>query len=579
MSSTHDMNNSFDALTNLLVKTERDRIQRIENRLDDPMLRAKEISQSLAHAISLSVMESNQISRVMEPVIDASLKASVKKNPKAIADVISPALGPGIRKAISSTLMGMIQSLNQVLNHSFSIQGLKWRFQAFKTGKPFAEIVLLNTLVYQVEQIFLIHKESGIVLEHVVSKDVIVQDPDLVSAMLTAIQDFVKDSFSADSQEDLETLRMGSDRSIWIEKGEHALLAAVIRGTPPMDLKYTYRALIEQIHTKSGSSLEHFNGDPLPFSVFREQLKDGLQFQEKKNQQKVSPWLWCILFIVLGFISIWGFNAFVSIQAWNQYLTRLKTQKGLIVISTDKHNGIYTVKGLRDPMAADPQMLLTQQEKNRIIVEGSWLSYYSLDPEFILNRALKILSPPPGVTLSLLSGNTILAQGESSEDWLQTFRTRAITIPGITYFDDSKVQNLDQTQLDLLVDKLATFRIYFQNNSTRLVDGQEEQLSLLVNTIQQIQKIQSALKNYFQITIIGHTDSSGTEKLNLALSRNRAEKIINHLIVQGIHPALLNYSGIGSNIPLIKEHQTADKQYNRAVSFKIFYIDTTKDKG
>ncbi|MCG8620055.1 MAG: hypothetical protein MI802_27870, partial [Desulfobacterales bacterium] len=161
---------SLDALKSLLIQPETDRLAVLENRLDDPMTRANEISRSLPEAVSLSVMEGDRLTRVIQPVIDDSLKESVRKNPKALADAIFPALGPGIRKAITATIMGMIQSLNQVLNHSFSIQGLKWRFEAFRTGRQFAEVVMLNTLVYQVEQIFLVHSDTGIVLEHVVAE-------------------------------------------------------------------------------------------------------------------------------------------------------------------------------------------------------------------------------------------------------------------------------------------------------------------------------------------------------------------------------------------------------------------------
>jgi len=575
MSTTSDPKKSFDTLTNLLLKSEKDKIQQIETRLDDPMLRAQEISQSLPHAISLSVMESDQISRVIEPVIDASLKASVNNNPKAIADAIFPALGPGIRKAISATIMGMIQSLNQVLNHSFTIQGLKWRFEAFKTRRPFAEIVLLNTLLYQVEQIFLIHKESGLVLEHVVSKDAIIQDPDLVSAMLTAIQDFIKDSFSAGSQDDLETLRTGSDRSIWIEQGEHALIAAVIRGTPPMELRNTYKELLEQIHIKAGNTLIDFNGDPLPFAIFREQLKDGLQFKEKTDQKKISLWLWVILLLFFGIAGSLGFNYFLSVQSWHQYLDRVNAQKGLIVLSTHHQNGSYVIKGLRDPLAIDPQNIITDQEKEKFKVETIWQPYYCLEPDFVFERAQTILTPPSTIKLSL-NNDIITATGTASQKWINTFQTQSITIPGIAGYNTNNVQNTDLKNLEPIIKKLVTVRIYFENNSIRLIQGQDEKLSKLIKTIKQIQTIQSKLKNHFQITILGHTDSSGTEKLNLKLSRNRAEKIINHLIVSGINPGFLNASGIGPKAPLIKEEQEADRQFNRAVSFKIFYIDSTQ---
>ena len=55
----------------------------------------------------------------------------------------------------------MMESLNRTVEHSFSWRALAWRWTALRTGKPFAEIVLLNTLEYRVEQVFLVHAESS----------------------------------------------------------------------------------------------------------------------------------------------------------------------------------------------------------------------------------------------------------------------------------------------------------------------------------------------------------------------------------------------------------------------------------
>jgi len=106
---------------------------------------------------------------------------------------------------------------------------LKWRLEAIRTKRSFAEVVLLHTLVYRVEEIFLIHTQSGILLQHVGAEANHGKDPDLVSGMLTAIQEFVKDSFNSQTGEMLDTLRMDGDHSVWIEQGPHAMLAAVIR--------------------------------------------------------------------------------------------------------------------------------------------------------------------------------------------------------------------------------------------------------------------------------------------------------------------------------------------------------------
>ena len=86
--------------------------------------------------------------------------------------------------------------MNQTLGRSFSAQGLKWRLEAWRTGKALREVVLLRTLVYRVEQVFLIHRETGLLLQHVsAGPRRASQDADMVSGMLTAIRDFVQDSF------------------------------------------------------------------------------------------------------------------------------------------------------------------------------------------------------------------------------------------------------------------------------------------------------------------------------------------------------------------------------------------------
>ncbi|MCP4298121.1 MAG: OmpA family protein, partial [Proteobacteria bacterium] len=96
MTSKVPDNQTLNNLKDLLLKPEQNQIQRIEKRLDDPMVRANEISDALPDAVSLSIMHSDKLPRVFQPVIDDSIKVSVQNNPKAIADAIFPALGPGI---------------------------------------------------------------------------------------------------------------------------------------------------------------------------------------------------------------------------------------------------------------------------------------------------------------------------------------------------------------------------------------------------------------------------------------------------------------------------------------------------
>lgn len=109
-----------------------------------------------------------------------------------------------------------LETFNQLLEQSLSPRSIRWRFDAWRTGRKYSEVVLMKTLVYQVEQVFLIHRETSLLLQHVVSKNAIVKDPDMVSSMLSAIQDFMADSFTDESS--LNALRLG-ELSVLIEQG------------------------------------------------------------------------------------------------------------------------------------------------------------------------------------------------------------------------------------------------------------------------------------------------------------------------------------------------------------------------
>jgi OOP family OmpA-OmpF porin len=58
---------------------------------------------------------------------------------------------------------------------------------------PYAQVVIRHALVYRVEQVFLIHRESGLLLEQAHLPNLALPDADLVSGIRTAIRDFVAD--------------------------------------------------------------------------------------------------------------------------------------------------------------------------------------------------------------------------------------------------------------------------------------------------------------------------------------------------------------------------------------------------
>lgn len=78
------------------------------------------------------------------------------------------------------------------------------------------------------------------------------------------------------------------------------------------------------------------------------------------------------------------------------------------------------------------------------------------------------------------------------------------------------------------------------------------------------------LSSIESIDIVGHTDSSGTDAYNQALSVRRAEAVKNYLIAKDVNPAIMTTSGMGESQPVASNATSEGRAQNRRVdiSFK-----------
>ncbi|MFA9562796.1 MAG: OmpA family protein, partial [Nitrospirota bacterium] len=325
----------FSHLRQLLLAPEQTELERLKNRLDHYILEPQDVSRVLPDAIRLRAKQDSRLLSSMIPITQEALSLSIKQSPQLISDSIAPILGPAIRKAISQAMRGMVQSLNQTLEYSMSWKGLQWRWEAFRTGKSFAEVVLLHTLRFRVEQVFLIHKKTGLLLNHVLAEGVSGQGEEVISGMLTAIQDFVRDSFGQGKDDGLESLQIG-DLTVWIEQGSGAILAGVIRGAPPIELREVFQETLETIHAQFSELLQTFQGDATAFEETRLPLEDCLQAQFEKKSKGLPLAFWIVLSLLLLGLGIWVYQARSDQQRWAQLLERVGQEPGLVVTSVQE---------------------------------------------------------------------------------------------------------------------------------------------------------------------------------------------------------------------------------------------------
>lgn len=500
----------YTRLRELIVGPEQSRLEELQRRLDDRELRTEDLSQVVAEAIALRARRDRTIQQTLNPLVEEAVRISVTRDPGILANALFPVIGEAVRKSVAHALRGLVASINQTLERSVSLEALKWRIEALRTGRPFGEIVLTRSFRYRVEQVFLIHRETGLLLQHVARSDQVVQDSDLVSGMLTAIQDFVRDSFAGTSGQEIDTIELG-EFNLWVQHGPAAILAAVVTGTPPPELRNLLEHTLERVHSEYGPLLASFKGDATAFAEARPLLDScllGRQAQKAAKQSK--PFFVVLAAALLVAIGLVIFFSARTHRRWDHLVERLRQEPGIILTGADRSWGSYELVGLRDPLSADPDKLIRASGIDPDKVTSRWEPYVSLDAKFKVSRQF-------------------LAEKSALEQ--------------------------------------AVLR--FPLNSVQLSAEQLAKLDDIEAHVVQLQQDGAAIGQKFFIELHGHTDPTGNEDKNAMLSQRRAEEVAKALVSRGISNDMLRSVAMGSREPVRRATNEYLTELNRRVTFHV----------
>jgi hypothetical protein len=435
----NDKKAALDELKRLILGDEQQSIEEIRHHVFDKKQRTEDLAEILPDSVSSASKDPEELSNAMSKVIHGSISKLIKTDPQSFADALFPVMGPAIRKSINETLKSFMQSLNQVLEQNMSAQGIKWRFESWKKGVPYAELVLKHTLVYRVDEVFLIQPGSGLLLGYAAHPEAVTEDSDAVSAMLSAIQDFVRDSFAEDKQSGLDTVELG-EHTLWVVSGPQAILACAIRGIAPLSLKQKLKEVLEDVHITFKNELESFDGDRVGLELIDEHLAVCLQAQRateaKENQKKsfLSPPLIIILLVVFVISSFFIWQSMDYSSRLEKLKAELDTRPGVILYESNETSDALQLKLLVDPLADSVDELPEQYKFKADDLKIVKTAYQSLEPEILLRRVKQILQAPDTVTF-IEKENILFVGGVAPIDWLNSIEPVLLTITGYQSID------------------------------------------------------------------------------------------------------------------------------------------------
>ncbi|MCB1085589.1 MAG: hypothetical protein KDM63_00965 [Verrucomicrobiae bacterium] len=337
---------------------------------------------------------------------ESAIQRSVSEDKSRLAKALFPIMGPAIRSYVVDLFRGMVEELNETIRNATSVDRIQWRFQALMAGKSYSEYVLLKTRSFRIEEVYLMQRDTGLLLLHAAADpgkgDGADGEADLMSGMLTAIRSFVRDSFVPGEERDEEVHELDSftfgEREVLMEAGPSMVLAAVAYGVPPPSVREDLKRVLEDLHGELQGRLNRFSGDMRELQGSLPTLRKALL----KNQGIASEsggggglWrAWVFLGVLAVVLGGWWWIGAREQARWDRFENRLRSEPGMAVTEVEDAGWWRKrlVRGLRDPLAADPATLAAESgiESEKVTFDFGLMA--SLEPTFVARREAELKS-------------------------------------------------------------------------------------------------------------------------------------------------------------------------------------------
>ncbi|MFT2089640.1 OmpA family protein [Paraglaciecola sp. 2405UD69-4] len=523
------------------------------------------VSEVLSEALHDREKQDGSVNTVLLPLVEKSVETSITNHSQQFVGYLYPIVGSLVRKSVTAFITEFLEKTNTLLENSFTVKGLKWRFKAWQAGVSFSQYAASQTFAFRVEQVFLIHSETGLLLNSVsYGLDTGTgTDADLMSSMLTAINDFVSDSFrpNQDSSEQHLNVIRTNDFTLLIKPGPKAVVVASITGNMPQGVANQLQKTLEEIHKLYDKELSEFNGDTLPFEHSQNQLRTCLVSELKPEHQgkKKKPWfawlLVTLIIICLGYLLGKHWQASVLLDKVRQ----VDNEPGIFVTQADtKGLSKVEIEILRDPAALSIEDWLEQQNIEPQKLHIKERAFLSLEPEVIKLKVQGIVEQYPKINVSWtgekpkFSGKLSINEHASLKQGLQSIVGLDFKSTWLDKLDILAPQNIEadnplllKNVLDIKIARINQTKIAFNNGESDLPENALDTLTMVAQQLKELETLAQKLNLSLSLIIMGTSDPTGTANYNRALSQLRADNVKFKLHQLGIDENRLNAIGLG----------------------------------
>ncbi len=278
-----------------------DEIEELRRVILKPEALVDKIAPVIADVLEEQIENSrDELAQAIAPVMGEALRRQVYQARDDIVDALKPVIGQAINKAVSEAFQELARNIDARLRRSFRPQDTVRAWIARLRGIPESEYRLRELLPFRVKELFLIHRESGLLIQHLSASEEETPDTDLISGMLTAIRDFAREAFGQGKSGELGAIDYEEQR-ILLESQGAVYIAAVVEGVEPANFREQLRSAMTRLQEKYYAALKNFDGsDDLVLKAARRTLLPLLE--NTQAAQKASQPLTTAQKIILGLL-------------------------------------------------------------------------------------------------------------------------------------------------------------------------------------------------------------------------------------------------------------------------------------
>ncbi len=194
------------------------------------------------------------VTTAVSPFVVKTVQTEIANSQDALVEALYPMTGRMVKAYVASA----IKDLSDQINRRLETNPVMLYMRSFATGRPVSELAIADAQRLEVEELYLIRRGTGELLGHWPAVASGANRDQVMSGVLTAINEFASEAFSADGSA-LRQIDLGGHQ-VYLRVSPAYLLAAKCSGTAPVAVEAVvddaFLGTIEALG-KSGSMSMH----------------------------------------------------------------------------------------------------------------------------------------------------------------------------------------------------------------------------------------------------------------------------------------------------------------------------------